>query len=642
MKPTLTLLLSSLSQPLILVRHCIALHPLHVQHLSTPYSKNRSPYLLSSSKTFLALQAQLRAEMPILLDLFERGFAGIILKASKIQARFWEECWTRWTLFALSVGVTGGGMILPPSIASDTPGREDEFGSSVPLAASAARSMALKTSPSTPSELEIPRMFHERWNEVDSAITELNIVRKIMGSRTSGTSSLADPWSPDTRSSATSSLIAALSDEALGSFVTPTFSSFNEPFTDDSRSRSNTTSSSRKGLDRNNTVSSGSSGPSANPLQDANASNPSRGANGRPLTEKELQREIKRRQKAEKAAILKLVQEKGKAEKEKKKPEHKKLEQKKPKHKDLYLGSYSDVIFPGMGGIAFPPRRSSTEERKKGANREQEEQLVETSHHPDEGKKKGIDEDSAAKRTLFGLQPNEPEMIPSLPTLDSLTPLTPSLPGSYPTQQWPPPIQLNHPYGSEHHDSRPQTPVTAATEIWESLFDAAQQTYLFHTQTEDGSARGSSMKSHPGRSSGSSPYRVHSNSSHSESEPYYSPHSYPGENGHDISAFSNRFQQTPDHEQNGDPDPPVPEHETLYIVSCVHPFQPPEGVTHLDLPFLTLDVGDVVDILLEDGHPSTHENLPIYVDEGDDCMLVGRDERDRIGWCLASFFLPLI
>jgi len=63
---------------------------------------------------------------------------------------------------------------------------------------------------------------------------------------------------------------------------------------------------------------------------------------------------------------------------------------------------------------------------------------------------------------------------------------------------------------------------------------------------------------------------------------------------------------------------------------------------HLGLSFLTLDVGDVVDILLEDGHPSTHEGLPIYIDDGDDCMLVGRDERDNIGWCLASFVMPLI
>lgn len=83
-------------------------------------------------------------------------------------------------------------------------------------------------------------------------------------------------------------------------------------------------------------------------------------------------------------------------------------------------------------------------------------------------------------------------------------------------------------------------------------------------------------------------------------------------------------------------------YESLYVVTCVHPFHPPLGAIHLNLPFLSLEINDVVDILLEDGHPSTHPHLPIYVDDGDDCMLVGRDERDNIGWCLASFVMPLL
>ena len=76
--------------------------------------------------------------------------------------------------------------------------------------------------------------------------------------------------------------------------------------------------------------------------------------------------------------------------------------------------------------------------------------------------------------------------------------------------------------------------------------------------------------------------------------------------------------------------------------STIHPFHPPPGARHQSLPFLDLEINDVVDILLEDGHPSQHPDLPIYVDDGDDCMLVGRDERENIGWCLASFVMPLV
>lgn len=82
--------------------------------------------------------------------------------------------------------------------------------------------------------------------------------------------------------------------------------------------------------------------------------------------------------------------------------------------------------------------------------------------------------------------------------------------------------------------------------------------------------------------------------------------------------------------------------ETLYVVICVHPFHPPTSAWHRGLPFLHLETNDVVDVLLEDGHPSTHQDLPIYIDDGDDCMLVGRDERGGVGWCLASFVMPFV
>jgi len=61
----------------------------------------------------------------------------------------------------------------------------------------------------------------------------------------------------------------------------------------------------------------------------------------------------------------------------------------------------------------------------------------------------------------------------------------------------------------------------------------------------------------------------------------------------------------------------------------------------MTLPMLTLHVGDTVQVLHEAGHPSEH-TLPIFVDDGDDCLLVARDERGNVGWLLASFVLPLM
>jgi hypothetical protein len=59
-------------------------------------------------------------------------------------------------------------------------------------------------------------------------------------------------------------------------------------------------------------------------------------------------------------------------------------------------------------------------------------------------------------------------------------------------------------------------------------------------------------------------------------------------------------------------------------------------------------------VLREYGHPSTHPDLPLYVDDGEDCLLLvrevidmeggrGRDAKDKgeVGWALASFLIPL-
>ncbi|OJT05300.1 Dynamin-binding protein [Trametes pubescens] len=79
----------------------------------------------------------------------------------------------------------------------------------------------------------------------------------------------------------------------------------------------------------------------------------------------------------------------------------------------------------------------------------------------------------------------------------------------------------------------------------------------------------------------------------------------------------------------------------LYECRVIHPCEPPAGVSYRGLPFFTLRVDDVYDILREAGHPSTHRDLPLYVDDGEDCLLLARDLAGNVGWVLASFLLPV-
>ncbi|KAH9922107.1 uncharacterized protein B0H18DRAFT_910622 [Fomitopsis serialis] len=78
----------------------------------------------------------------------------------------------------------------------------------------------------------------------------------------------------------------------------------------------------------------------------------------------------------------------------------------------------------------------------------------------------------------------------------------------------------------------------------------------------------------------------------------------------------------------------------LYTCRVVHPCEPPPGVSYRDLPFFTLHIGDCYDVLQEAGHPALHEDLPLYVDDGEDCLLLVRKRTEDIGWALASFMLP--
>jgi hypothetical protein len=78
-----------------------------------------------------------------------------------------------------------------------------------------------------------------------------------------------------------------------------------------------------------------------------------------------------------------------------------------------------------------------------------------------------------------------------------------------------------------------------------------------------------------------------------------------------------------------------------YTCSVVHDCAPPAGVAYYGLPFFVLRRGERYAVLKEAGHPSAHAELPLYVDGGDDCLLLARDGRGALGWVLASFLYPV-
>ncbi|KAF9463539.1 hypothetical protein BDZ94DRAFT_1192610 [Collybia nuda] len=78
-----------------------------------------------------------------------------------------------------------------------------------------------------------------------------------------------------------------------------------------------------------------------------------------------------------------------------------------------------------------------------------------------------------------------------------------------------------------------------------------------------------------------------------------------------------------------------------YVCQVVHGCQPPAAVSYFSFPFFTLVEGHLYEVLQEAGHPSIHPKLPLYVDDGEDCLLLCRDEDGNVGWALASFLAPL-
>jgi hypothetical protein len=77
------------------------------------------------------------------------------------------------------------------------------------------------------------------------------------------------------------------------------------------------------------------------------------------------------------------------------------------------------------------------------------------------------------------------------------------------------------------------------------------------------------------------------------------------------------------------------------MCQVVHSCHPPAAVSYFSFPFFTLTEGEIYEVLQEAGHPSIHPKLPLYVDDGEDCLLLCRDDEGNVGWALASFLAPV-
>jgi dynamin-binding protein len=83
----------------------------------------------------------------------------------------------------------------------------------------------------------------------------------------------------------------------------------------------------------------------------------------------------------------------------------------------------------------------------------------------------------------------------------------------------------------------------------------------------------------------------------------------------------------------------------LFTCTAVASFQPTRR-EYADLPFLSLEVGDIVNITKDAGRPSQHPGVEPVVSDGVDTLFIGTKLPDssqgspEVGWLWASFIMP--
>ena len=119
-----------------------------------------------------------------------------------------------------------------------------------------------------------------------------------------------------------------------------------------------------------------------------------------------------------------------------------------------------------------------------------------------------------------------------------------------------------------------------------------------------------------------------------------------------TSSLTGSFSSQPSNPSTSSPDPPPLPHfrdswctkPAKYVCQVIHPCTPPAAISYYSFPFFTLREGELLEVLQEAGHPSIHPKLPLWVDDGEDCLLLCRETEGaggNVGWALASFLEPL-
>ena len=138
--PKLARLLATTAQPLLLLEHMHALRPQHLQLLDTPVSKARPVNSLAeASRSYLALEAQLRNELPRYIQILERGFTACLGQFTDWQARFWKEVRAQWVELWDALSIEGD------------------------MTAGAA---------------DTAKVWRERWESIDAAAAKLDITKR--------------------------------------------------------------------------------------------------------------------------------------------------------------------------------------------------------------------------------------------------------------------------------------------------------------------------------------------------------------------------------------------------------------------------------------------------------------------------------
>ena len=81
--------------------------------------------------------------------------------------------------------------------------------------------------------------------------------------------------------------------------------------------------------------------------------------------------------------------------------------------------------------------------------------------------------------------------------------------------------------------------------------------------------------------------------------------------------------------------------QVLYTCETVCRFHPDQDVLYGGIGFHMLEVGTRLGVIQELGPPCMHPELPAYLDDGEDCLLLAVDVNENIGWAFASFLVPV-